>query len=64
MKVYLAGPLGFSEAGRHFQAGVLLPRLRGMGLQVIDPWALTDEAECVPWRTCEPARPKSTRGKS
>ena len=45
IKVYLAGPLGFSEAGRHFQGGVLLPLLRGIGLEVIDPWALTDPAE-------------------
>ena len=45
MKVYLASPLGFSEAGRHFHEGVLLPALRGMGLEVADPWALTNPAE-------------------
>ncbi len=45
MKVYLASPLGFSEAGRHFSEGVLLPALRGIGLEVVDPWALTDPAE-------------------
>ncbi len=45
MKVYLAGPLGFSEAGRYFQDGMLLLALRGIGLEVVDPWALTDPAE-------------------
>ncbi len=30
MKVYLAGPLGFSDAGRHFQEVVLLPALRDL----------------------------------
>ena len=37
MKVYLAGPFGFSEAGRHFQEGILLPALCGLGLSVVDP---------------------------
>ena len=45
MIVYLAGPLGFSEAGRHFHGSVLLPSLRRIGLEVIDPWALTDPAD-------------------
>ena len=45
MKLYLAGPLGFSEVGRHFHAGVLLPMLCGLGLEAIDPWALTDAAD-------------------
>ncbi len=45
MKVYLAGPLGFSEAGRYFHKGLLLPALRGMGLEVVDPWALTKPAD-------------------
>jgi nucleoside 2-deoxyribosyltransferase len=41
-KLYVAGPLGFSEAGRHFYTTVLLPHLRGLGYEVLDPWALTD----------------------
>ncbi len=45
MKLYLAGPLGFSEIGHHFQDGVLLPAVRGLGLEVVDPWALTDPAD-------------------
>jgi nucleoside 2-deoxyribosyltransferase len=42
LRVYLAGPLGFSEAGRHFQATVLAPALRALGHEVIDPFALTE----------------------
>ena len=41
-RVYMASPLGFSEAGRHFYATVLLPFVRGLGYEVLDPWALTD----------------------
>ncbi len=41
--VYVASPLGFSEAGRHYYSGVLLPRLRQLGLDLLDPWTLTDE---------------------
>jgi nucleoside 2-deoxyribosyltransferase len=41
-RVYLAGPLGFSEAGRHFHHGVLVPFVRGLGYEVLDPWALGD----------------------
>lgn len=42
VRIYLASPLGFSEAGRHFYAGVLVPFVRGLGLDVLDPWTLTD----------------------
>ena len=45
MIAYLAGPLGFSEAGRHFHGGVLIPALRSVGLEVIDPWAFGDPAD-------------------
>jgi nucleoside 2-deoxyribosyltransferase len=40
--LYVAGPLGFSEAGRHFYTTVLIPYVRGLGYEVLDPWALTD----------------------
>ena len=40
--LYVAGPLGFSEAGRHFYTTVLLPYVRGLGFDVLDPWTLTD----------------------
>jgi nucleoside 2-deoxyribosyltransferase len=38
----MASPLGFSQAGRHFYAGVLVPFVRGLGYEVLDPWALAD----------------------
>ena len=41
-RVYMASPLGFSEAGRHFYASVLIPFVSGLGYEVVDPWALTD----------------------
>ena len=44
MKVYLAGPLGFSEAGRLFHYDTLIPLIEGCGASVIDPWTLTDAA--------------------
>jgi nucleoside 2-deoxyribosyltransferase len=42
MRVYLASPLGFSEAGRHFYDDVLVPAVKGLGFEVLDPWRLTD----------------------
>jgi nucleoside 2-deoxyribosyltransferase len=41
-RVYVASPLGFSQAGRLFYDTVLLPLVRGLGLDVLDPWTLTD----------------------
>jgi nucleoside 2-deoxyribosyltransferase len=40
--IYMAGPLGFSEAGRDFHRSVLIPLVTRLGFQAIDPWALTD----------------------
>jgi nucleoside 2-deoxyribosyltransferase len=45
VKIYLAGPLGFSEAGRVFHSGTLVPALRRLGHDVLDPWTLTDRAK-------------------
>jgi nucleoside 2-deoxyribosyltransferase len=42
VRIYLAGPLGFSEAGRHFYNGVLVPFVQDLGYEVLDPWAMTD----------------------
>jgi nucleoside 2-deoxyribosyltransferase len=42
IRIYLAGPLGFSEAGRHFYTRVLIPHVRRLGGEVLDPWTLTD----------------------
>ncbi len=45
MKIYLAGPLGFSEAGRSFHNGVLVPALLEKGHELLDPWQLNDTPE-------------------
>jgi len=41
-RIYMAGPLGFSEAGRRFHESILVPFVKGLGYDVLDPWALTD----------------------
>lgn len=43
MKIYTAGPLGFSEAGRGFHNQRLLPLLVRLGHEVLDPWVLTEQ---------------------
>jgi nucleoside 2-deoxyribosyltransferase len=45
MKIYLAGPLGFSEAGRSFYNGTLIPAVARLGYEVLDPWTLTPQAK-------------------
>jgi nucleoside 2-deoxyribosyltransferase len=45
MKIYLASPLGFSEAGRAFYAHTLIPLVERLGHVALDPWKLTDAAE-------------------
>jgi nucleoside 2-deoxyribosyltransferase len=42
LKIYLAGPLGFSEAGRVFHNDAVVPALRKLGHTVLDPFALAD----------------------
>ena len=42
MKIYLAGPLGFSEVGRSFHEKEIIPLLERRGHVVLDPWKLTD----------------------
>jgi len=41
-RIYMASPLGFSEAGRHFYNTVLIPFVSRLGYEVVDPWILTD----------------------
>jgi len=43
-RCYVASPLGFSEAGRHYYRGVLLPALETV-VEPVDPW--------VPTMSCE-----------
>jgi nucleoside 2-deoxyribosyltransferase len=45
MKIYLAGPLGFSEAGRSYQDATLIPEISRLGYEVLNPWKLTDQSK-------------------
>jgi nucleoside 2-deoxyribosyltransferase len=40
--IYMASPLGFSQAGRHFHEKVLVPFVESLGFEVLDPWTLAD----------------------
>jgi nucleoside 2-deoxyribosyltransferase len=40
MKIYLAGPLGFSEAGRAFHDGAIVREIVRLGHAPLDPWAM------------------------
>ena len=50
-RIYMAGPLGFSEAGRRFHESILVPLVKGLGHDVLDPWALTDPGTIEAVRT-------------
>jgi nucleoside 2-deoxyribosyltransferase len=43
-RCYLASPLGFSEAGRHYYEETYLPALAEV-VEPVDPWALVTEEE-------------------
>lgn len=43
-KAYLAGPYGFSEAGRTFYYDRFVPLVCDAGFDVLDPWVLTPSA--------------------
>ena len=45
--VYLAGPLGFTDAGRRYHDEVLVPAVRAAGLDPLDPWELTPDMQAV-----------------
>ena len=64
MRVYVASPLGFSEAWRMFYADRLLPAVRAAGHEPVDPWALTSGAEiaAVAGMPEGPARRAAWRG--
>ena len=44
-KIYIASPLGFSEAGREFYYKKRIPLLIYNGFEVINPWELTPKNE-------------------
>jgi nucleoside 2-deoxyribosyltransferase len=45
LKIYAAGPLGFSQAGREFHNTRILAELKRLGHEAIDPWTLTDQSK-------------------
>lgn len=38
IKIYLAGPLGFSEVGRQFHSNIIIPAIKKLGFSYYDPW--------------------------
>jgi nucleoside 2-deoxyribosyltransferase len=44
VKIYTAGPLGFSEVGREFHRTRILAELKRLGHEALDPWALTEQS--------------------
>jgi nucleoside 2-deoxyribosyltransferase len=58
MRAYLAGPLGFSEAGRSFLYDRLIPALNAAGVEAVDPWSLTDPAAIEGARDLPPGQRK------
>lgn len=43
IRVYCASPLGFSEIGRDYLYDKIIPVFNNAGLEMVDPWSLTDE---------------------
>jgi nucleoside 2-deoxyribosyltransferase len=43
-RAYLAGPLGFSEAGSAYYYGTLVPQVKEAGFEALDPWTLTPKS--------------------
>ena len=41
IRIYIASNLGFSESGRDFYYGKLIPAIQQLGYEVLDPWELT-----------------------
>jgi nucleoside 2-deoxyribosyltransferase len=48
MKIYLAGPLGFSDAGRAFHNDVVAKRVAALGHVPLDPWSDTPPSAIDP----------------
>lgn len=46
-KIYMAGPLGFTEAGRLYNQTVLVPAVRAAGFEALDPWDIDPELQAV-----------------
>ena len=46
-KLYLAGPLGFTESGRLYHETVLVPAVVRAGFDPLDPWDVADDIAAV-----------------
>jgi nucleoside 2-deoxyribosyltransferase len=46
LRCYVASPLGFTDAGRHYYTSIYLPALREV-VEVIDPWAMTQPQQWI-----------------
>lgn len=46
-RIYVASPLGFTDAGRTYNETVLLPALRCAGFEPLDPWDPETEIQAV-----------------
>lgn len=57
LKAYIAGPLGFSEAGRLFYYEKFLPFIESCGLEVLDPWHMKADTIIKKDRTLPAGRP-------
>ena len=58
-RIYLASPLGFTDAGRRYNEAVLLPAVRDAGFEPLDPWNV--EADIL--RVFQLARDDPERGR-
>lgn len=54
-RCYLASPLGFSEAGRHYYSQVYVPALSEV-VEPVDPWSLIAEEEITAARAAGAVR--------
>jgi nucleoside 2-deoxyribosyltransferase len=61
-RVYLAGPLGFTAAGRAFHAAEVVRRVREAGFVPLDPWEVPRTiAEAFSLPKADPRRPAALR---
>ena len=44
-RIYVASPYGFTESCRYFYCEKIIPLLRNVGFEVIDPWTLTPKED-------------------
>lgn len=51
--IYIASPLGFSESGKLFLYQKLIPTVKELGFEVLDPWKLTEQALIDQAQACE-----------